>query len=126
MRKFGHRALGIVIIARDLADLMGPAVKWLQDAYCERPAALLNPGTRFEVHRIERPTPATPGVGASTEIAELTDVQREVGHADIAPGVQGLARPGEFNAAALQQTDGEPPAGQFQRQTDSGGPRPAH
>src|SRR6202011_3977155 len=85
--------------------------------------ALLNPGTRLEVHRIERPTPAAPGVGVSAEIAELTNVQREVGHADISPAVQRLTRPRELQAAAFEQTDGEPSAGQFQRQTDAGRPR---
>src|SRR6185437_13247128 len=102
----------IVIVARDLAQAMRLRVIGRQGLRAPRPAAMLDPGALTEIDGIERPAPATPAIGVTTEVADLTEAKRVIRQSDIAPLVKRLRLPIEVEVAAFEETDIDAAIGQ--------------
>ena len=69
----------VVAVAGDLAQPMRTAVIRPQHRSRKRPAAIFHPRPLCEIDRVERAAPSAPRVGIASEIADLTDVQIEIG-----------------------------------------------
>src|SRR5262245_26722438 len=118
----------VVPAGAEAACGVGSLVVDVEIAKADRPAAVRDPGAGFEVDLVEGPRPAAPVIRRAAEIPEPREIQRKVGYADALAREERRRRARLVQAARLDESDAERPAGELPRERDarSAGSRDAH